>query len=167
MLHISIEPDVVLNSLIIETLAKLDPFFGQAGLRGVVTSGVRTPQKQLSIILEQAVKDGIPVDGIRPEDWNKKEGLYVWQSAWSLLLHRGFIANPPLPAVCLEDYVNSRGEQMRGKTIGSSPHQRGTAFDLAGLTSIPALDLAIKGGVQISYLAERGENKATHVDILG
>lgn len=145
---------------------RLEKYFEADKVMAEVTSGYREPTDQLQLIIDKSRDYGISTVGFDKNDVLTKNGLYVWQIAWSQLLEKGFIINPPIDAVCLYDYVSPfTGELMRGKVIPASPHSRGTAFDIAGVSAARVLDAAIAAGEMIKYRVER-VNNATHVDII-
>ena len=104
MKWISLADGVVLTPTIERTLVQVDPIF--EGEPSSVTSGQRTAEKQLSIIVEKAKRHGI--EDLFPE-FNagllsakvvvEDVEIYSWQRAWSKLLSIGDIVNPPLAAV--------------------------------------------------------------------
>jgi len=122
--------DVVRSKVTDVVICKLDKYFKQYNHEAIVTSIVRTPEKQLSIIVDYCIKYGVPVS----TDWDvdKKIGeYYCWQKSWSRLLNLGVIINPPYAAVCLEDYYKN-GVNKKGQVINPSPHFFGKAFDIGG-----------------------------------
>lgn len=157
----------------------IDPFFENE--RSWITSGVRTPEKQLSIIVERVALQHIakefpeyethlgsaydfPVDV-------EGETLYWWQRAWSRLLNTGFLVNPPVPAVCLFNYINpSTKENKKGRIIPVSNHQKGLAFDIGGGKDLEekakrVMHASQSGKCFIKYYIREPKNNAVHVDV--
>jgi hypothetical protein len=102
--------------------------------RITVTRGHSTPQEQFEILSRfggdhgcfspEFLPDG-PLDlkiNIPPIGL-----VYHWQRTWSRLLHLGVVVNPPLPAICLDDYTRPSGEKMQGKLVHESTHISGQA----------------------------------------
>lgn len=130
---------VDLNKLLDGVIYSLDPVFESLQLRGVVTSGVRTRQKQIEIIRQKALRhnlDSIYLDivtGDLEQEVMVGSGKQpYWQILWSQLLSIGEIVNPPQAARAEYDYVHpARGIIRAGHLVGVSPHQLGKAFDIA------------------------------------
>jgi hypothetical protein len=147
--HLTVRPTVILTEVIDPVIAALDPFFKSAGVLAEVTSGLRTMDDQLRIIQELARARGVEKEHpavltrfpLR-KTWFHGQAVYEWQPGWSRLLNLGVIVNPPVPAVCLFDYVRS-GVNRRGILIGRSPHMRGTAFDVGGGEDSVDAELAV------------------------
>jgi hypothetical protein len=178
---LSLAEGVVLTPAIIRTLNVLDPFF--EGESSLITSGLRTPEKQLQIIAEKALRHSI--HHVFPEFKNPKErsvpekmrieGLgevYWWQRTWSKLLSLKDVVNPPLPAEALFDYVRpGSNENKRGQVIDISNHQRGLSFDIGGGSNLKEKANRVAKVLQSGqafmkgYLMEQ-VNNAVHVDVL-
>lgn len=139
-----VRPSVVLTDIIDPVIAQLDEWFGEQQLNAIVTSGLRDPLSQLAIIKDLAVVKHPEVAVEFPEIHNaslqgvttaelsgKMHTVYYWQRAWSRLLSKDIIVNPPLRATVLFDYFRD-GINKRGMEIGGSPHFKGTAFDIGG-----------------------------------
>lgn len=156
---------VTLNELLNSTLVAIDKYWPPKG--EVVTSGVRVPKDSLRIIRQYLNAKGLA--RIYPEamscaiDDKGPDGNYLWQMAWSNLLNKSVIINPPLEAVVLMNYFRD-GVNKKGKIIGQSPHVRGTAFDISGLDSHVIVKRLVEDGMIKSYLIER-ENNCIHCDI--
>jgi hypothetical protein len=163
--YLIVPPSVKLNEKLDKVLYDIDCDFREAPER--VTSAVRDSADQLRIIRQYLrsyeLDDNYPEAMVCEFDDRFKDGFFVWQEAWSALLNRGVIINPPLPATVLMDYFRN-GVNKKGQEIGMSPHTRGTAFDLAGIDSLRIVQgLKLKGKIK-SFLVERANN-AIHVDI--
>ena len=161
------------------TLPLLDPYF--EGELSFVTSGFRTAQKQLAIIVEK-----VAMRKLAHEYWEYAqmlgsehfvhvivdgENLYWWQRAWSKLLNIGDIVNPPVPAEVLFDYFRPGStENKKGLIIPMSTHQRGLALDIGGGQNLQekakrVLHAEQQGKCFIkNFLIER-INNAVHVDL--
>ena len=164
---------VRLTPIIEPVIIALDKYFEEANLKASVTSGERTSGDQLRIIRNYAEKYGVSKEfpeiltcGVLDRDEDK---LFKWQKAWSRLLNIDIIVNPPLPAVCLFDYIRN-GVNKKGQQIGASPHYYGKAFDIGGgFDHDPTNELEVikkaMGKVKglKGYLLERKQN-CLHID---
>jgi hypothetical protein len=180
--YLRVNRSVVLTPIIEPVIIALDPFFKQEGKVAYITSGLRTPESQLSIIRGYLAKTGLDKDyktamscDLYSKTATNDKLIYTWQLGWSALLNRGIIINPPIPAECLMDYYRG-GVNKKGQTIGASPHFAGTAFDIGGgtdgidgnvVSELKILQAAIKNGVSgiRGYLPERNNN-CVHVDCI-
>lgn len=164
---LSIAEGVQLTAPIEAVINKLEGYFEIQNLRAVVTSGLRTREDQLRIIVEAAQKRGMsPTFGQLDYDKKFDNGRYVWQEVWSELLRQGFIVNPPHPAECLFDYIRGN-ENRKGRVIGMSPHYFGRAFDIGGTAAENVIKYALTHNPDIGirgFLVERANN-AVHVDV--
>jgi hypothetical protein len=158
---------IVLNPRLDATLCAIDKYWPERS--EIVTSGVRVPADSLRIIRNYLMERGL--DKVYPEAMTcdilemspNEKGIYVWQKAWSALLNTGLIINPPYPAVCLMDYFRD-GINKIGRTIGQSPHIRGTAFDLSGLDSLTIVKRLVEDKMISNFLIERANN-CIHIDL--
>lgn len=167
-----IRPGVRTTDVIMQVIEDLDPFTGDLILD--ITSGVRTPDEQLSIIGKYAAVQGVSFPEYEAGNLYEKvlvpyreKDVYRWQRVWSALLNRGIIINPPLAAEVLDDYFRD-GVNRLGQTIPGSPHYGGKAFDISGRPGLEkivgVLATAKLAGVGIKgWLVERNNN-AVHVD---
>ena len=171
-----VKTGVVLNNQLDAIIYKLDKSF--EGHTAYVTSGIRTPEKQLSIIKDYLHKKGIADEFIEKATVKSKvtyagEEIYSWQLGWSKLLNAGVIINPPLKAKVLLDYINRSGVNRKGSDINPSIHFLGRAFDIGGgANSIEdekqIIIGAIKSGLYpeiLSFVPER-ENNCLHINIV-
>jgi len=168
---------VQLTEHIDPVIADLDPFFEQAGLKAVVTSGLRKSEDQLRIIRTELTRRGLAgeyQEAFQPItdhiQWEFME-VYAWQPAWSKLLNLGFIVNPPITAKVLMDYYRPGSDMnKKGQVIGQSPHTHGRAFDIGGgpdglgneLRVIESAMGKVKG--LKGFLLERNQN-CLHIDV--
>jgi hypothetical protein len=159
-------PETVgLNERLNSVLCAIDKYWPPAGEK--VTSGTRSPEDSLRIIRTYLKSKDLA--RLYPEaltckiDAKATTGWYVWQNAWSHLLNKGVIINPPLPAECLMDYMRD-GVNRKGRVIGQSPHIRGTAFDISGTDSLTIVKRLVEDKMIRGYLLER-ENNCIHCDI--
>lgn len=175
---LKVKPGVALNMTIEPVIVDLDKYFEEAGLVAWVTSGERSSQDQLETIRKYC--DRYHVDDEFPEikvcgvldkiNFGEGKKLYTWQRAWSRLLNKGVIINPPLPAEVLFDYIRN-GVNKKGTTIGHSPHYYGRAFDIGGgldhdiTNELKIVQLALDEGMKglKGCLAER-MNNCVHCD---
>lgn len=172
-------PTVVLTDVIDPIITALDAFFAAAKFQAKVRSGLRDPASQLLEIRNYCVKRGVDKEfprvmtcTISSKYMFEDSPVFEWQPAWSRLLNIGLIINPPLKAQALFDYMRD-GVNKKGKLIDSSPHFRGTAFDIGGGTGKPDVSDELQvlkpafDGQTIpnwkGYLIER-ENNCLHND---
>jgi hypothetical protein len=168
---------VQLTEHIDPVIADLDPFFEQAGLKAVVTSGLRGPEDQLRIIRTELTRRGLAgeyQDAFEPITSKTKyedQEVFSWAPGWSKLLSVGFIVNPPYPAKVLMDYFRPGSDvNKKGQIIGQTPHASGRAFDIGGGPGgiederkvIESAFGKVKGFK--GYLLERNNN-AIHCDV--
>lgn len=172
--------DAVLNDGILRTVRIIDPFFQNEP--SLITSGVRTEADQMRIICEKVHRHGLKgkyfewamFTGNEPSVKTNINGggqVYWWQRTWSDLLEIGNIVNPPLPAVCLSNYVRPDGKAMKGVEIGISSHQRGVAFDIGGGMNLKNKEQRLLEAIKtvklcyiLNYRTEK-VNNALHVSI--
>ncbi len=165
-------PNLVLTPVIDDALVALDPYF----VACYATSGLRDSRDQLRVIRgylkSEKLDDDYPLvmDNKLDPATKEQDGKYVWQLAWSNLLNKGIIINPPLDAVCLMDYM-SGGINKKGKVIKKTNHSSGNAINLGGGSNgiddeLACVEKAIKAGVRnvVSFLAERKQN-ALHLNL--
>lgn len=129
---------VVLTPVIEPVIISLDDYFKQANCIAYVTSGLRTAEDQLRIIRNELIKRKLDIKypdaiskGVNDKVIVGGKEYFAWQYAWSNLLNVGFIVNPPVPAICLMDYI-SNGTNKKGQLFNASPHITGTAFNVGG-----------------------------------
>jgi hypothetical protein len=169
-----VRPSVVLTRHINRVIFELDAYFAAAGLEAYVTSGLRDANSQLKIIRNALTKRGLAEAYPEAfEDINKKivwngKSVFSWQPGWSKLLNIGYVVNPPFPAEVLMNYYRPGSKvNSKGMTIQSSPHYRGTAFDIGGSSNGVNDELEVIQGAKVEglkdYLVER-TNNAIHVD---
>lgn len=174
---------VILTPSTEPVIADLEEWYRQYNCKSYVTSGLRTPQSQFQIIKQAAIARGLSGEypKIMSADINTvmvdgSKTIPVWQTVWSRLLVKGFLVNPPVAAYCLYDYVHpKKGKIPAGTLIKSSPHFKGTAFDIGGNgesedktinDELGILEQAFNSGSipnLLSYTVER-ENNALHCD---
>lgn len=129
--YLTVGSQVVLNDLLTKTICTLDDEFEIASVLAMVTSGIRTAQKQLSLIIQKAKLHGI--DKTYPEILIATvDNKNSWLSAWSKLLVIGEMINPPKPAESLFGYTKPNGEiRPAGTLIDISNHMKAHSFDIA------------------------------------
>lgn len=165
---LTIAPGVILTPIITPVIEGLDKYCAAAGFHATVTSGLRDAEKQLNVIREYLTTKGLLLKYSDYYKWKATDivnGQYVWQMAWSDLLHNGVIINPPIAAVCLMDSLRADGTNRRGSIIHETPHSHGTAFNIGGIAILPIVQkaLAEKMPGLLDFLVER-ENNAIHID---
>lgn len=184
MKNLTLRAGVHLTPSISRTIELMDKFF--EGEPSEVTSGLRTQEGQLGIIIQKLIrhkrdaefkefvtgveKRSHPADTVHVEELGRD--LFWWQRAWSRLLHMGDIVNPPMPAEVLFDYYRPGStNNKKGEIIQISPHQRGLAFDIGGGDDLIAKSKCVVKAVESrecfikSWLLEH-VNNACHIDTL-
>ncbi len=168
-----VRPGVTLTDTIDPVIAALDPYF--EGRHAYVTSGLRTKESQLEVIRQYAKLKGVAKEfptiltaTVDAKAMFDGRSVFAWQTAWSRLLEKGVLVNPPVAASPLFDYVRG-GVNKKGAIIMPSPHIRGTAFDIGGGAdgiederAIIALAVGHVPGL-LRVTPER-ENDAIHID---
>ena len=184
MKYLTIKPEVHLTPSITRTAELMDKYF--EGVPSIITSGLRTEEEQLGIIIKKLAKNGKDREfpefmvGIM-ERWpaNKtthiteiNRDLFWWQRAWSRLLNISDIVNPPLPAELIFDYYRPGSTRnKKGEIIQISRHQRGLSLDIGGGDNLTEKSKCVlkaheSGECFIqNFLIER-VNNAVHVDTL-
>ena len=172
-----IKPTVILTPTISPVIAALNSFFVKFNKDAYVTSGLRDADIQLSIIQHYLIVNKLDLEYpdamLRQIDAKmlfEGKDVYCWQPAWSKLLNLGVIINPPRDAECLMSYIRS-GVEKKGQIIQTSPHMRGTAFDIGGgedkstSDELLVVHFAFTQGILgfINYLVEP-RNNAIHCD---
>lgn len=167
-------PGVVLTATIDNVIAELDPWFSAESVPAQVTSGFRTAEKQLSIIVEKALAHGIQKE-FPSIVGATVENMASWLNPWGRLLTIGEMVNPPVAAKAPFDYKKPDGSNRpAGTFIDISVHMRGLAFDIGlGSPSSPyILPVVQKAFADKSitdlhdYLFEN-VNNAIHIDCVG
>jgi len=169
--HLIVLSSVILTPAIDVAICNMDDYFGRAGIKGNVTSGLRDAERQLKVIRDYLTKKGLHTkykDAMNCKVTDKlPNGNYVWQDAWSNLLSVGLIINPPLQAKLTMDYIKN-GVNRKGAVFNQTPHASGLAFNIGGGPNgindeaIPvkaAADAKMPG--LLNYLLER-DNNAIH-----
>lgn len=170
-----VNPHVVLTKHIDQVIFDLDAHFAKVKLVSQVTSGLRDALSQLRIIRNALTRRGLAElyldtfeDINKKIEWEGKE-VFAWQPGWSALLNIGYVVNPPFPAEVLMNYYRPGStENSKGKIIQSSPHFRGTAFDVGGGPNglndeVAVVEASKVKGIK-SWLRER-ENNCLHIDV--
>lgn len=131
-MFLTLAPGVVRTPETDKVICNLDARFAMKGIRGTVTSIKRTAEKQLEIIKDLCDDHKVRIDAdckVKDQVMFGSRLVYAWQVAWSRLLNKGVIVNPPLAAEVLFDYFVG-GENRIGKIIQPSPHFKGKSFDI-------------------------------------
>lgn len=171
--HLIVQAQVKLTPIIEPVIIALDEYFRAGNHKAVVTSGKRDPEDQLRIIRQYLTRKGLAEKYAQAMtcglDEKDTESNYLWQMAWSNLLHIGVIINPPARAKCLMDYFKN-GKNLKGISLKPSVHFKGTAFDIGGgengatdeaIIVQKAIDDKLPG--LAGYLLER-ENNCVHLN---
>lgn len=111
-------PQVQLTRELAGFAKTLSQFFSSNHMQAMITSGVRTGDRQLEIIKERIQAYGMTSEfpGIRTATVRDKS---IWEPAWEWLKARHVPVNPPA------DYVDDEGNR-----VGGSLHLKGMAVDL-------------------------------------
>lgn len=171
---------MILTPAIDSAIAILDGWFEQANIHAEVSSGLRTQEEQLKLIVKKCLAHKVDKEFplIRAAKVDDKE---TWVNAWGRLLTIGEMINPPLPTPAPFDYKKSDGTPRKaGTIIPISGHMTGHCFDIGGhnqelnidnkLEDIAAvikkfLNDPMSGNVVSGYLLEP-INGAVHVDCI-
>lgn len=184
MRNLSIRPGVHLTPTIIRTIELMDRFFDDEPSE--ITSGLRTTQEQLAIILKKVAQFGIDsefpefVEGVRNQSpinmtvhiHEIERDLYWWQRAWSKLLNIGYVVNPPYEAEVMFDYYRPGNDVNRkGEVIMISNHSRGHSFDIGGGNNLlkkskRVLEAVNSGECFIKNWLHEARNNSVHIDCL-
>lgn len=169
-----VNPDVKMTPIIEPVIIGMEEICKRLGIKMYVTAGERDSVDQLNTVRKYCKR--YKVDAEFPEILTCKftdklaDGTYTWQKPWSRLLNTGIIINPPMPAICLFDYIRD-GVNKKGKQIGHSPHYYKRAYDVGGgidhdiTNELPVVQLAMKEKLPglVGYLPER-KNNCIHID---
>jgi hypothetical protein len=167
--HLTVGSQVVLNDLLTKTICTLDDEFEIVSVLAMVTSGIRTAQKQLSLIIDKAKLHGI--DKTYPEILVATvDNVDSWRNAWSKLLTVGEMINPPKPAECLFDYMRNGEKRSAGNLIDISNHMKAHSFDIARadldiIAGIIHTSIELKRCPTIKGYLKESVNNAIHVDL--
>ncbi len=146
-------PDAVLSPRLIKVLPRLVPHL-PAGAK--ITSGLRTPARQLEVLRDLALQNRVP--------WRDDASVdqpETWIAAWHALLAKEVFVNPPIAA--------KRADETLAQP---SPHRTGNSFDVSGAPLsqiVAALEKARnEDGVALKFKLEpkNGKTGCVHVDIL-
>lgn len=142
MKNLTVAEGVSTSPAIFRALLALDYFF--EGYPCTVSSGFRSPESQLALIVSKCKDNGVwklydelaLMEGSDYRARLKIDGgpeLFWWQRGWSKLLNIGQVINPPVEAEALFDYFRPGSEVNRkGRVIQPSNHSSGNAFDIGG-----------------------------------
>ncbi len=123
---------VKLTNTIDSAIALLEGYFEQANLKCEVSSGFRSSEEQLKIIVNKCLKHKVDKEFplIRAAHLLDVE---TWREPWGRLLTIGEMVNPPVPTAAPFDYKKSDGTLKKaGTIIQLSGHQLGQDFDISG-----------------------------------
>ena len=167
--HLKCKNTVVLNDLLSQTICLLDDECAKAELYAMVTSGIRTPQKQLSIIVEACLKRGIDKEfpEIKVATVDNEDS---WLMPWGRLLTMDYMVNPPIPAKAPFDYTRSDGTPRKaGHLVGYSGHQLAHSFDVAE-APLDKIEEVVKGSMKVIPMIKdclvepKNGSGAVHID---
>lgn len=124
-------PTVQLTGELAGFARTLSQYFSQNHMQAMITSGVRTGDRQLEIIKDRIQACGMTSEfpGIRTATVRDKN---IWEPAWEWLKARHVPVNPPA------DYVDDDGNK-----VGGSLHLKGLAVDLVS-DNLDALKSALE-----------------------
>src|SRR3990167_192274 len=180
--NLHIKDGVHLTSSISRTIECMDKFFEDE--KSEITSGLRTEQDQLKIIIQKLIRHGKDhefvefIEGVEnhwPIDKTVhlneiNRDLFWWARSFSRLLNLGDIVNPPIPCEVMFDYIRPGSQaNKKGEIIQISNHQRGKSFDIGGGKNL------IEKSKRVVKAIESGEcfikgwlheaiNNAVHID---
>ena len=127
---LTVGANVILTPTIANVIFELEGWFGEDGLFCTVTSGLRTAEKQLSIIIDKSIQHGVDREFSSIKTATVKN-ISSWLNSWGRLLQIGEMVNPPLPTKAPYDYKKPNGDQRKAGTfIDISNHMKGGAFDI-------------------------------------
>lgn len=136
---LTIRTTVVTTPTILKVFNQIKKCFEDVNVE--ISSGLRSPEKQLEIIKHFCKKHGLEKEFPNYEtfDLNKfivlKNGdkEYEWQYLWSKELVIGLVVNPPFDARCKFDYYTTSKKLVKaGTLLRQTPHTSGKCFDLSG-----------------------------------
>jgi hypothetical protein len=168
--YLKLRKAIDLTEVIDSRIAVLDKYFQDYPCE--VTSGLRTAQHQLELIMQKCSSHGFPISNATLDNPDS------WLNGWGKLLTIGEMINPPYPTRAPFDYVKPNGDKRSaGNLIGISNHMQGHAFDIGGynqelkqsrdLTKVQEIifdaDKA-EGGILIAGTLLEPVNGALHID---
>lgn len=127
-------PTVQLTRELAGFAKSLSQYFAANRMQAMITSGVRTGDRQLEIIKERIQQYGVASEfpGILSAELRDKN---IWEPAWEWLKARHVPVNPPA------DYIKDDGNK-----VGGSLHLKGLALDLVS-NNLDALKTAVESFV--------------------
>lgn len=130
-MFLRVEDSVVLTPIIDEVIAELEGWFSAESVPALVTSGFRTAEKQLEVIVQKVLAHPV-LKGEYPNIANATvEDSASWLNAWGSLLTVGEMVNPPVASKAPYDYKKPDGsDRPAGTFIDVSAHMKGHAFDI-------------------------------------
>jgi len=151
--YLQIKEGVIVTNEMKEILNKLEYDFWYFDIPVEVISGVRSAQKQLSILVDYAKRHKLHKK--YPSILNATvDNIDSWRDAWDELLNvHGVIVNPPIKT------WSKLGKRKR--EVGFSPHMRKKAFDLSGA------DLDLINDLVLVYKEPNGPIKSTTIEKTG
>lgn len=163
---------VVLTQTIDTAIAELDPWFSAEGVPATVTSGFRTAEKQLEVIVQKVLAHPVLKNEYPNIASAAVEDSASWLNAWGSLLTIGEMVNPPVASKAPFDYKKPDGsDRPAGTFIDISAHMKGHAFDI-GLGALgpvyikPVVDKAFadKSITDFKDYLFEPVNNAIHID---
>ena len=168
---------VILTPSIEPVIVELDGYFEAVQLIAYVTDGLRTRKDQIELIRRKALRHSLQNIYLDLETANLeqivaagKQNQPYWQILWSQLLSIGELINPPEPAIAEFDYIHpKRGHIPAGHLVGTSPHFKGTSFDVGGgkdgiSQEVAVLEGAIERVHGLLDITPEPMNNAIHCD---
>jgi hypothetical protein len=133
----SVSSTTTLDEPLAIAINAIRPYYAKHQYKGEVTSGYRSAEHQLSLIIGFLGSHGLGTEFANViSDFDKGRNInqtivYWWQLAWSRLLDDkvGLIVNPPIAGLCLCHSHRPDGSDRFGMEIPETPHSHGTAFD--------------------------------------
>jgi hypothetical protein len=133
---LTIKDGVILTDSIRPGIAQLDAAYKDRNISGLVSSGLRTPERQVDVIRGLAKDAGLEFDYLDSMNLNSTTSysgavVFQWQIVWSKLMSLMFDVNPPIAATLLMDRFIG-GVNKRGKVYPPTEHSFGISFDIEG-----------------------------------
>lgn len=157
--YLKLRQGIDLTDAIDSRIALLDSYFQDYPCE--VTSGLRTAQHQLELIMQKCSNHGFSIPNATLNDMGS------WIEGWGKLLTIGEMVNPPIPAKAPFDYVKPNGEKRSaGNLIGISNHMQGHAFDIGGFNQELKQSRDLLKVQEIVLAADKKEGNIIIVDTL-
>lgn len=133
---LSINDGVVLTDSINPGIQQLSAAYKIRNIAGAVSSGKRTPERQVDTIRALARSAGLKFDyldtmTLQSTTTFNGRTVFEWQVVWSTLMNKMYDVNPPIAAELLMDRIVG-GVNKKGKIYPPTEHFFGISFDVEG-----------------------------------